>query len=339
MSEAGAPASRFGWAAARRMGLPGLGRRWNRSRLLVVCYHGVTMRETSDDWLMLPVAEFERQIDHLARFYELLPLDQALREMEERGLETPTAAITFDDGYANNLSAAAPVLHRLDAPATVYLVTDFLDGDGLLWTTRIEYALLDTDTSTLRVGDPGVDGSLGDTVVERKAVARRVKEYLKTVADTRRRELVDAILEQIGDSQRALSEHRLLSRAQVLELGTRARVTFGAHTRSHPILGRVSDDTVLESEIRGSVDAVRDLGPVSATFAYPNGRPADFDERAVSILRDAGVRAAVTTVEGHHRRGADPFTVPRVVVGGDMSFDTFVAAASGIRGVVRPAIS
>lgn len=323
-----------GRVIARRTGLTSAARSRNRRNLLIVCYHGVVAASASDDWLLLPHGEFERQIEHLSRHYRLLPLDEGLRRLRGADLEEPTACITFDDGYANTFTTAFPVLRRYAAPATVYLVTALVGTDRRLWTTRVEYAIRDTDLPELRVGDPKIDGLLGRSSAERRESARRIKERLKRVDDRRRLQLIEHVFDQAGESRRSLDQHRLLSREELEDFDRDGLVTFGAHTRSHPILSRLSDARLRE-EINRSVQDVRRLRNVSNTFAYPNGRPEDYDRRARRTLAEAGVDAGLTTVEGHGRPTSDPYDAPRIVVGGDMDFETFVFAVSGLRSALR----
>lgn len=326
---------RLGRFIARRTGLTAMARARNRDNLLVVCYHGVVTAPTSnDDWLLLPLHEFERQIEHLSRHYCLLPLDDGLRRLRNGDLNAPTACITFDDGYANNFTTALPVLRRYGAPATVYLVTGLIGTDRRLWTTRVEYAIVDSDVMEIRIGDPGIDGALGISPAERRKSARRIKEHLKRADDERRLELLEAIFDLVGESDRNLDHHRLLTRGELEAFDADGTVSFGAHTHTHPILSRLSDSRV-QDEIARSVREVQQLRHVSSTFAYPNGHPEDYDRRARRTLAALGVRAGVTTVERHGRRRDGPYDVPRFVVGGDMDFETFVFVVSGLRAALR----
>lgn len=325
---------RLGRVVARRMGLTAAARRRNRANLLVVCYHGVVAVPTSDAWLHLPLHQFERQIEHLSRNYVILPLDEGLRRLRDGDLHAPTACVTFDDGYANNFTTALPVLRRYGVPATVYLVTGLVGTDRRLWTTRLEYALLDTDVTEVRLGDRGVDGALGTSVAERRQSVRRIKEHLKRLDDDRRLELLKEIIDLVGESDRALDQHRMLSRKELAAFDADGTVSFGAHTHTHPILSRLSDSRLRE-EVTRSVHEVRQLRNVSNSFAYPNGRPEDYDRRVQRMLAGLEVTAGLTTVERHGRREDGPFDIPRLVVGGDMGFETFVFAASGLRAALK----
>jgi peptidoglycan/xylan/chitin deacetylase (PgdA/CDA1 family) len=317
------------WTLAHRSGLAALSRSLRRSELVVLCYHGVCAERLSSDWLLHPVESFEREIDYVARHYEILQADEALRRLYGPGLSRPTAVITFDDGYANNLTVALPVLKRHQAPATVYLTTGLIESGGYLWTTVLQHALRQTELDILEVGDPRVDGPLGASERERVRRAVEIKDSLKLLRADERKALSAEIVEQAGRPH-GLEAFRLMTPAEVAELDRQGLVTFGAHTRTHPILSMLGGRE-LEEEVCGSVEDVSRLKHVSKTFAYPNGRPQDYDERTIHLLRAVGVEAGMSTRQWLQRRTFDRFHVRRVVVDGGMAFSDFVSALSGVK--------
>lgn len=307
-----------------------LSRRAQRRRLLVVCYHGVARQGDPADWLLLPRETFEAQIRYLSRHYRVLPIDLALRKLWEGQLHMPTAAVTFDDGYANNLSVALPILEKYAMPATVYVVTGLIGSGSYLWTTRLVQALRATAASVLATGHPMLDGPLAGTDAQRTAWAHQLKERLKMMPDTQRAELLEAIHRQVGDAP-DLSAFRILTQAELRTLAGSHLITLGAHTHTHRILSRLSDEQ-LELEIAGSVEMIRGLpGSASRTFAYPNGRQVDYDQRAVRMLRRLDIDAALSTVEGLQRKAGNPFEIRRIVVGSTMPMASFLAASSGLK--------
>jgi hypothetical protein len=156
-----------------------------------------------------------------------------------------------------------------------------------------------------------------------------IKEHLKEVPDQTRTRILDAIHAQIGEPK-GHEAFRLLSRHELARLDQSGAVSFGAHTRTHPILSTLADRD-MEEEINGSIEDVQELNHVSRTFAYPNGRKQDYDDRAVALLKAHGITAALSAQQGLHSREIDPFHVRRVVVSGNASVNHFVAAVSGFR--------
>jgi peptidoglycan/xylan/chitin deacetylase (PgdA/CDA1 family) len=107
----------------------------NRGRVVIICYHGVTQRAERAPFdpagLHVRAPRFEAQLDHLRRRYRVVALAEYLAARREgRSLPPYTAVLTFDDGYRNFLTAAAPRLRARSLPASVFLITDRVREDG-----------------------------------------------------------------------------------------------------------------------------------------------------------------------------------------------------------------
>jgi peptidoglycan/xylan/chitin deacetylase (PgdA/CDA1 family) len=318
-------------AAARRLGVGAVARRANRGRLLVVCYHGVRADDAPDrHWLLLPQREFASQIRYLADHYRCLSLDDGVAALRGGGLREPTACVTFDDGYLNNRALALPVLERHRVPAVIYLPSALIDRGEPPWTTRLELAFRDTAAERVDLGALGLGvRALGDDG-ERARAGRETVLALKRLPDHDAARRFDALLATLGESATARGDSwRMMSWDDVRAVGRTGLVTFGAHTVEHRMLSRLGDAEVAR-EVADSVRAVAAAtAAVSRTFAYPNGRPMDFDARAQDAVRRAGCVAAVSTVEGLNDAAVDPYALRRLSVGQHMSLDEFALRAAG----------
>lgn len=145
------------WAALWGLG-PGLaGRALRRARpgVRILFYHRVAPLRPGTSELEVPPEVFARQMETLvAAGYEVLPLKDLPARLgagESPGVsgQRPAArprrrdavAITFDDGYRDNLEAALPVLVRLGLPATVFVTTGFVEsGQPFPWMVEGEAA-------------------------------------------------------------------------------------------------------------------------------------------------------------------------------------------------------
>ncbi len=77
-------------------------------------------------------AEFDALLDHLKRRFSVLPLAEGISASMITRFPRPALAMTFDDGYADNLAVAAPLLRKHGIPATLFVATGYLDG-GVMW--------------------------------------------------------------------------------------------------------------------------------------------------------------------------------------------------------------
>lgn len=293
-------------AAPLRLALGLLSPGGTRARLSILTYHRVL--PAADP--LVPWAEsaevFAIHMAALARYFTVLPLPEAIDRLARGTLPPRAAAVTFDDGYRDNLTVALPILRRFDIPATVFVASGFLDG-GRMWN--------DTIVEAVRAAPDGLDlddlglGRIDTASPEARvtAVAALLKQ-VKYLPPERRAGVVARIGERAG---RPLPDDLMLSTAEVRTLHA-AGIDIGGHTVSHPILARL-DDGVARREIAENraclVDIVR--APV-AVFAYPNGRPGqDFRPVHAEMARDCGYAGAVTTVAGTSAVASDPYLLRR----------------------------
>ncbi len=101
--------------------------RFGRSRLTVLTYHQV--KDPADDYSSVTPAAFRKQMQFLRARYKVLPLSKAVEAASTPGTGERLVAITFDDGYLDNATTAAPILRSLGLPACFFVATDMIGSD------------------------------------------------------------------------------------------------------------------------------------------------------------------------------------------------------------------
>lgn len=250
-------------------------------------------------------AAFDALIGLLKRHYRILPLEQALADLDAGRLPAASLSITFDDGYADNVEVALPVLQSHGVSATFFIATGFLDGGRMFNDSVIEAV------RRLPVGDLDLqDLGLGRHRVEagqRPALIRDLLRAIKHRPQAERQALADAIGERAG----GLPNDLMMRSDQVRRLAE-AGMSIGGHTHSHPILSCL-DDASARAEMAEGRERLQHLsGQTVALFAYPNGRRGqDYDDRHARMARELGFRAALTTNAGVSRVDSDRWQLPR----------------------------
>ena len=271
-----------------------------KGELAILMYHGITREPLQvPDWCFIREEQFAEEMEYLARRVRVLPLHAALGEMREGRLDDPTAVITFDDGFQSVHDIALPILkdHRL--PATVYLATSFVDTNRTIWFCELVQTLAATRMSQLSWR--GVHYNVHD--VDTKAAASiHLQGRLKELHPDELATAIGEIAELLGVEEEvattAQHRFRILDSRSINRMVESRLVEFGAHTQEHTILTRV-DGERSSVEILGSINRTAELsGAPCRSFAYPNGRRQDYDEVALSVLRDAGASSAVTAIAG-----------------------------------------
>jgi peptidoglycan/xylan/chitin deacetylase (PgdA/CDA1 family) len=261
--------------AVHASGLVRLALRWRSGRPLILMYHGVTTREPSGlenlDGKHVGVQRFAEQLRLIKEHRRVVPLRELVDGVIEGRDIRNTVAITFDDGYENNASQAAPVLSDMRLPATFFLATGYIGSDRWMWVDRLEYTLDRTSRRSIQVE------GLGPVSLEDKRAALRT---IKTSAKRRPQEELAALMAEVCaqcsvDAAAPEGDYRFMTWDQARALGA-AGFEIGAHTVNHPILSRVPFDEG-EREILQSRDRVREeVGVCSDVFCYPNGKASDY---------------------------------------------------------------
>lgn len=278
------------------------------SRLLVLGYHNV---DATWRWPTARPEGFARQMAWLARSVNVVALDVALADLAAgRPLPPRAVAITFDDGYRDNLVHAVPVLRRLGLPATVFLVPGFLSHKVHAWWERLSWALRTTSAPTVEVD--GAVLPLGTDEERRHALGVIEGSLKREDLATRHDRLEDlvAALEPPGELHPA---DLYMDWDEAREL-VRAGLSVGSHTMGHAILARETAAAQQEDlrECRESLQ--RELGVEVRSLAYPNGQRGDYDAVTVDAARAAGHEFAVTTRGRVTESGTPPFETPRWIV-------------------------
>jgi peptidoglycan/xylan/chitin deacetylase (PgdA/CDA1 family) len=313
------------------VGAAALSRRLQRRRLAILMFHGIEAEPLSPHCeYVLDAATLRRRLEYVSRCFHVLPLEQALQQLYAGTLPDRAAAITFDDGTRNLLTHAAPVLRDLRLPAAVFLATGPMGTDETLWPDRLWLAFARTNASEADLTVLGLGAVSLRSPAERGAACAMAVERLKEMPDGQRMASVEsliAVLAPAGDGDGG--PFRMLSWDEARRLADQVNVSLYPHSVTHPILSRCPDEKV-EHEVFESCAALeRETGLAPKIFAYPNGRPQDFDGRSGSALRRRGIRWALTTTYGFARRDCDPLALPRIGTGAGQSFARFRFIVSG----------
>ncbi|HRQ56517.1 MAG TPA: polysaccharide deacetylase family protein [Azoarcus taiwanensis] len=279
-----------------------------RGRLTILIYHRVL---AAPDALLPDTpdrAAFDWQMALVKRHFQALPLAEAGRLLQQGRLPARAACITFDDGYADNLTEAWPILNRHGLPATFFVATGFLDGGRMFNDTLIELVRRmpegDCDLTDVGVGVVALNGA-----ESRIGLIHKLIGQFKYQQMTQRQESVEALASRFGVT---LPDDLMMTTDELRKLADSAGVEIGGHTRNHPILTRLEDDAAREEILAGKHDLEARLERPVRLFAYPNGRPGkDYDARHAAMARECGFELAVSTAPAAARVGADPFQLPR----------------------------
>ncbi|MFM2449126.1 MAG: hypothetical protein RIS44_1576 [Pseudomonadota bacterium] len=281
-----------------------------RGRLSILIFHRVLPEVDPLFPQEMHAQRFDVLCAWLSSWFNVLPLDEAVRRLKEGSLPQRALAITFDDGYADNHDVAMPILKRHGLCATFFIATGFLDG-GRMWNDTVIESVRLTKLHALplqQLGVPGLAEMAVRSVAEKQEAITQIIRAIKYLPVPQRLTLTQelAALAQVNPPI------NLMMTGHQVRAMRRAGMQIGAHTVSHPILATLSDAEARD-EIQRSKHHLEDLLDEPITlFAYPNGKPGeDYVPQSVEIVKDLGFEAAVSTAWGASNAQTDHFQNPR----------------------------
>lgn len=298
-------------------------------------YHRIGEAGTDPWGLCVAPQRLAAHLEVLASRYRVIQLDEVAGGLLSGRLPRRWVVVTFDDGYADNLYQATPLIDRLGVPATFFLTAAQLGSDQEFWWDELDRLLLQPgrlpERLELEVGGERRAWTLDADATYTAAEFERRRQWRTWDASPGRRQtlyatlwelcyslpfaektrLIETVRQWSGAGPGCRPTHRTLSREEVIRLARSGVASIGAHTMTHPALTLLPRDMQHREIAESKHELERLLGRPVVDFTYPHGRgSAD----TASLVRDAGFRSACTTVPGTVVSRSDLYRVPRVQV-------------------------
>lgn len=297
-------------------------KRWLKKKSLAIfLFHGVIEHH---EWSVRNYTRKHLTKDFFQCFLKVmkkegcaLSMDEVLWHLEGKTSFPDNAfAVTFDDGFENNYSVAAPVLADMEIPATFYVTSGYIATDKMSWTDSIEMCL-----EKISVGMLSFPWSnkvwLFHNSSEKIEIMNYLRGYVKESRDIDTDKLVSLVAEQCKLFPQRSGDGPLdkkMSWKQVYELSLNKLFLIGGHSHSHRIMAFLNDSE-LEEEIKKSLELIGTSVPgVGKHYAYPEGLSFCYDQRVIDCLKRYGVRCSPSAIEGINSEMEDPFRLKRIFV-------------------------
>ena len=300
-----------------------------RKQLLILAYHGISADEkhkipTNFDYKNVPLLEFKKQMAYLKRHYNILPLNQIIKNIKNNiPLPNNTLAITFDDGYESVYRHGLETIKKNNIPATLFLVSGLIATNKIGWYDQIETAI-DFATTNSKEKKFTFENSflinLSDPIAAINTTST-IKEALRKIGSEQREVIKNKLLAKLERAPGFKnSYYSQLSLCQIEEL-KKYNFEFGSHTVNHESLPSLTLEKI-KFELTESRDYLEDkLNCNIILVSYPYGEHIHDTER---IVRESGYLAAVTTEYGYNTVKDSLFKLKRIGITGNFSFEYFI---------------
>ena len=278
---------------------------------IVWLYHRVAVSHPDPFALCVDPATFERQVEYLVRRCNLLSLADLIAARTSGACVSRGVALTFDDGYADNLTTASPVLQRAGAPATFFVTTGALDRPAPFWWDVLTDLVLSSAElpATLTLARLPSGGRSWSTDMPREHLLRHIHAAIYRLPAESRDDAITALSGQVQRDSGVDIGARPMSAEEIAELNSRPGHQVESHTVSHLSLPEQSPEHRRRELVDSRATLERILERSPSLLAYPFGA---WSLGVCHEARNAGYDAAVAAGGGPWRPDSDRMALPRI---------------------------
>ncbi|MEG2173296.1 MAG: polysaccharide deacetylase family protein [Desulfovibrionaceae bacterium] len=281
----------------------------------VLLYHRVTHAAPDNQYLCVSPENFADHLAILSKERKVLPLYDLIQAGAAGHLVDGGIAITFDDGYADNLINALPLLAKYHCHATIFVTAGLLGHPHGFWYDVLEDVLLNAKNLPSTIYIPALKTTLPLTSSAEILTAHELFfDILKQSPVRMVRLLLHEILQSLGhDSTKYISPHPLLTQEQVAHLAASPWIEIGAHTMHHLVLSSLSASNQHQEIVQSQHALEKITARPVRILAYPYGNSVAYTEETQNITRQAGL-LGIANIQGSLSLPVNTTDVPRRLV-------------------------
>lgn len=281
------------------------------SGVLILYYHRINDSRKDPFNLCVSPERFEMQISYLAKNYRIVRFDDSWNYQDKQ------IVVTFDDGYADNLYNALPILEKYNVPATIFVATGQIMNNKVMWWDELYELVVEmNDNNSIKVSDRLFGCEWTTSNYEQKlncyyAIHKMINHYISVETKDR---WIEELRQQIGYNI-DMHDYALLTAEELFCLSESKLITIGGHTLSHMSLGKMN----LKEQEFEILENIRQLENITKkkinVFSYPFGvEDVDCNQDTISICKQNGITKAATTAQKLCTLGSNSLLIPRIEV-------------------------
>lgn len=299
----------------RTCGLFALARLSSARMARILMYHNFTQSsELRRD--AVDVNALREQLSFLRRNFNVVPLTNIVEHLiRGEGVKPFTVALTIDDGHRNSYEVLFPLLREFKIPATLFVVTSFIDGEDWIWTDKVLW--LSTQSKLPELAPDVIGGQFArlnrlrpedrNTWIEE--AAKRARHSIPKIPPKRYSPCSWDELDEMADSG-------------LLEIGS--------HSVGHPVFATISAGESWDELTNSRIQIEKRLGRSPVSFCFPNGKAGDYSAAQLSQVKEVGYKCAVTAEFGMVTNRSNLYELPRIGVSGYSDILSFSKELEGV---------
>ena len=279
-------------------------------KAVILLYHRVFDLATDPQQLSVGIQHFAEHLVHLAQHYQVVNLKTLVAALREGRVLERAVAVTFDDGYADNLWNAKALLERHGVPATIHVATGLLGCETEFWWDELERLVFFSRglPEKLRILGRIWKAPTPDRVY------REIHRLLRPLPDDGQQAVLAELRSQLVETPPPRPTHRPLTPKELRTLAASELVEIGAHSVTHSMLTSLPLDSQRHemAESKRQLEAILDLRVTS--FAYPFGGREMVSRQSIKLAEECGYESACCTIAAPVSLKSELFFLPRFLV-------------------------
>lgn len=282
-----------------------------RGQAAIITYHRVLpsnefiANNSPNKGLIVTTERFEQQMRYVSEKYHLISMDELPNHLTSSS--DFVVAVTFDDGYKDNLTYALPLLKKYSVPATIYITTRLPEGDCRMWWYELE-ELCDSNTSiAFTAKGKDYNFSMQDRT-QKKRSFRKMINLIQLLSENEKKALMDTIRQ--GRKPKQYRDY-CLTWGEIQRLDEEPLITIGAHTHSHINMKENTIGEIRKEILTSKLLLEKHLGHTIDHFAYPYGTSKEVGSREHAVVLECGFKTAVTSMCDRLKNNYQLYYLPR----------------------------
>ncbi|MCP1663264.1 peptidoglycan/xylan/chitin deacetylase (PgdA/CDA1 family) [Methanocalculus sp. AMF5] len=249
----------------------------------------------------------------------VISMDEAYR-IYHSGLDYPVnaVAVTFDDGFKNNYTVAAPILKEYNIPAAFYVCSGVINTTMMFWVDMLEDAINLSEKEKITIFlDKEIIFNISDNFNKFLSYTY-IKDYCKKVKKNKKDKIVQSVIKETGvePSVDHATNYLKLSWDELMKMDRDPLFTIGGHSMYHDILTRFDSDDKTFMDLDLSIRLLEyNLGHKIFHYSYPEGQNDHYNMKVITKLKELSIRVCPSAIDGINDISVDLFNLKRIMVG------------------------
>jgi len=302
----------------------------------IICYHRVLPEQqlqidiSPNAKLCVTAKQFDRQLKTIARHYEIVSLNDFAKHVQADS-DKFVLAVTFDDGYKDNLEYAMPILQKNNVPATIFVTTRFPEGDTRMWWFELWDYIFNNDLVSVSFENKKAEWTT-KSQTEKISCFFELKKWILDLPIKEQWNFLASITQTV---ERKTYPDLCLTWEEITYLDKHPLIDMEAHSHSHANL-KQEDDNSLEFELAECKRLLeRHLQRQILHVAYPYGGVEETSVREFTAAAKAGYYTGGTTLFSDITNDQNLFSLPRLVVSNNYTATELIGILSARGEAIR----